>query len=86
MLCRVAVVRTDVSEERVASIIRVTRISELGTFAVTSNRVGCPCMVSDASVHSTFLKFSPPPKGEIPRGGALIVILRFLDPSLPDAW
>jgi hypothetical protein len=31
-------VRTDVSEERIASIIRVTRIFELGTLAVTSNR------------------------------------------------
>jgi hypothetical protein len=35
----VALVRTNVSEERVASIIRVTRISEIGTMlAVTSNR------------------------------------------------
>jgi hypothetical protein len=31
MLHRVALVRTDVSEERSASIIRVTRIDELGT-------------------------------------------------------
>jgi hypothetical protein len=31
MLRHVAVVRTDVSEERSASIIRVTRISEVGT-------------------------------------------------------
>jgi hypothetical protein len=38
MLRRVALARTDVSEERSASIIRVTRISELGTLAVTSNR------------------------------------------------
>jgi hypothetical protein len=37
MLRRVAIVRTDVSEERSASIVRVTRICELGTFAVTSN-------------------------------------------------
>jgi hypothetical protein len=34
---RVALVRTDVSEERVASIFRVDRISELETaFAITS--------------------------------------------------
>jgi hypothetical protein len=33
MLRRVALVRTDVSEELNASIIRVTRIGELGTFA-----------------------------------------------------
>jgi hypothetical protein len=39
MLRRVAFVRTDVSEECNASIIRVTRIGELGkTLAVTSNR------------------------------------------------
>jgi hypothetical protein len=39
MLRRVALVRTDVSEEGIASIIRVTRIGELGTTsAVTSNR------------------------------------------------
>jgi hypothetical protein len=39
MLCRVALVRTDVTEELSASFIRVTRIGELGTtLAVTSNR------------------------------------------------
>jgi hypothetical protein len=38
MLCRVALVRTDVSEEFSVSIIRVIRIGELGTLAVTSNR------------------------------------------------
>jgi hypothetical protein len=38
-LRRVALVGTDVSEERRASIISVTRIGELGTtLAVTSNR------------------------------------------------
>jgi cobalamin synthase len=34
MLRRVALVRTDVSEERITSIIRVTRIGALGTLAV----------------------------------------------------
>jgi hypothetical protein len=39
MLRRVALVKTDVSEEINASFIRVTRIGELGTtLAVTSNR------------------------------------------------
>jgi hypothetical protein len=39
MLRRVALVRTNVSEELSASFIRVTRISKLGkTLAVTSNR------------------------------------------------
>jgi hypothetical protein len=40
MLHRVALVRTDVSEELNSSFIRVTRIGELGkTLAVTSNRL-----------------------------------------------
>jgi hypothetical protein len=40
MLRRVALVRTDVSEELSASFIRATRIGELGiTLAVTSNLV-----------------------------------------------
>jgi hypothetical protein len=40
MLRRVALVRTDVSEEHRASFIMVTRIGELGTkLAVTSNRL-----------------------------------------------
>jgi hypothetical protein len=39
ILHRVALVRTDISEELSASFIRVTRIGELGTtLAVTSNR------------------------------------------------
>jgi hypothetical protein len=38
MLRRVALIRTDVSEELTASIIRVTRIGELGVLAVTSDR------------------------------------------------
>jgi hypothetical protein len=38
MLSCVAVVRTDVSEEPSASIIRVTTIGELGTLAVTNDR------------------------------------------------
>jgi hypothetical protein len=38
VLSRVALVRTDVSEELCASFIKVTRIGELGTLAGTSNR------------------------------------------------
>jgi hypothetical protein len=42
MLGRVALVRTDVSEELAPPFIRVTRIGELGTtLAVTSNRRTC---------------------------------------------
>jgi hypothetical protein len=43
MLRREALVRTDVSEERIASTIRVTRIGELGTlaavFSISSRQV-----------------------------------------------
>jgi hypothetical protein len=38
MLCHVALVRTDVSEERSASIIRGTRIDKLGTTFLCSVR------------------------------------------------
>jgi hypothetical protein len=41
MTRRVALRRTEVSEERIASIVRMTRIGELGTtLAVTGNRSG----------------------------------------------
>jgi hypothetical protein len=39
MLRRVDLVRTDVSERLSASFIRATRIGELGTLAITSNRI-----------------------------------------------
>jgi hypothetical protein len=43
ILRRVAVVRNDISEERVSTIIGVTRIGELETkLAVTSNRLTLP--------------------------------------------
>jgi hypothetical protein len=37
LVFRVALARTDVSEEFIVSVIRVERISELDTSAVTSN-------------------------------------------------
>jgi hypothetical protein len=46
MLRRVALVRTDVSEELSASIIKVTRIGELGMLAVASNRRKLLCITS----------------------------------------
>jgi hypothetical protein len=49
MLCRVDLVRTDVSEEPSASVIRVTIICALGTtLVVTSNR----CVACEVSVSS----------------------------------
>jgi hypothetical protein len=57
LLRRVALVRTDVSEERGASFIRVTKIGELGTTqAATSNRctllkiIRIPCFWIEADV------------------------------------
>jgi hypothetical protein len=50
MLRRVALVRTDVSGERSASLIRVTRIDELGTLAVTSNRRTLAWPVREAEI------------------------------------
>jgi hypothetical protein len=38
ILFRVAIVRTGISEEHTASIVKVTRIGQLGMLAVTSNR------------------------------------------------
>jgi hypothetical protein len=46
MLRRVALVRTDISEELSASIIRVTRIGELGTTLVTANMPSSPILVT----------------------------------------
>jgi hypothetical protein len=56
MLRRVALVRTDVSEELSASFIRATRIGELGTtLAITNNRrrdcVGCQLQLALFLVH-----------------------------------
>jgi hypothetical protein len=52
LLCRVALVRSDASEELSATIIRVTRIGALGTMsAVTSNR--CRLLVTANIVPSS---------------------------------
>jgi hypothetical protein len=49
MLRRMALVRTDVSEELSAPFIRVTRICELGTtLAVSSNRRSVPFFIVTA--------------------------------------
>jgi hypothetical protein len=53
MLRRVALVRTDISEELSASIIRVTRIGELGkTLAVTSNYHGITSQLTSVASYS----------------------------------
>jgi hypothetical protein len=46
MLRHVALVRTDVSEERSASFIRMTKIGGLGTLAITSVVPSSPMLVT----------------------------------------
>jgi hypothetical protein len=46
MLGRVTLVRTDVSEERSVSLIRVTRIGEIGTTLALTTEVFCEEIVS----------------------------------------
>jgi hypothetical protein len=53
MLRRVALLRTDVPKEFSASIITVTRIGELGTLAVTSNRRTLRLLLVTANVASS---------------------------------
>jgi hypothetical protein len=60
MLRRVALLRNDVSEELSASIIRVTRIGELGTtLAVTSNHFVSLRNVRKLRVTANVLPSSP---------------------------
>jgi hypothetical protein len=65
MLCCVALVRTDVSEELSASIIRVTRIGELRTLAVTRNRRMLPHFVFLRSVRRLLVTANVIPSSRI---------------------
>jgi hypothetical protein len=66
MLRRVALVRTDVSEEPSASFIRVTRIGEVGTtLAATSNRRTLRRMVFLRSVRRLLVTASVVPSSPI---------------------
>jgi hypothetical protein len=51
----VAFTRTDVSEERIASIIRLIRFGELGTLAVTNNQHTLLMMVAMRSSEPSVL-------------------------------
>jgi hypothetical protein len=55
MLGRVALVRTDVSEELSASFIRVTRIGALGMLVVTSNQLKVTANVVPSSLNLVIL-------------------------------
>jgi hypothetical protein len=74
MLRRAALVRTDVSGENIASIIRVPRIGDLGTtLALTSNRsmsiLATLIMVAIRS--SELLLFTKATRRHIPKDGIL---------------
>jgi hypothetical protein len=59
MLCRVALVRTDVSEEPSASFIRVTRIGELGTALAPTSNQRMPRSVCQLLVTASIVPSSP---------------------------
>jgi hypothetical protein len=61
MLHQTALVRTDISEERVASIIRVTRLGDLGTtLAVTAHCEKVICVVrGERNGTEVLQEFSP---------------------------
>jgi hypothetical protein len=61
LLCRVALVRTDVSEEPGASFIRVTKIGELGTTLLRSVRrlLVAACVVPSSPILVTLMKETP---------------------------
>jgi hypothetical protein len=63
LLCRVALVRTDVSEETGASFIRVTKIGELGTTQAFLRSVRrllvAACVVPSSPIFVTLIKEAP---------------------------
>jgi hypothetical protein len=76
MLRRVALVRTDVSEELSASFIRMTRIGELGTtLAVTSTDARCEeilaTLMMEGTGSSEMLVLIKSPRHYIPEDGIL---------------
>jgi hypothetical protein len=80
MLCRVALVRTDVSEELSASIIRVTRIDELGTVAsygyVPSSSILVTLMMEELSSSETSV-ITRATRHNIPEEAILPFIVKF---------
>jgi hypothetical protein len=58
ILYRVAHVRTDITEEHIASISRVTRIGKLATLALTSNQSMLKEILSISLQHALVASYS----------------------------
>jgi hypothetical protein len=88
MLCRVALVRTDVSEELSAYFIIVTRIGELGTtLAITSNRRTLLRSLCRLQVMASLVPSSPilvTPRKEAQRSPETSVLTRATRRNIPE--
>jgi hypothetical protein len=78
MLRRAALLRTDVSEEFSASIIKATRIGELGTLAVTISQILVTLMMDAPSLSQTPL-LKRAARRNIPEEGILHILRVFAE-------
>jgi hypothetical protein len=74
----VALVRTDVSEECITTIIRVTRIEEPGTLEITSNR---STLMMEATYSSKISVLSRATRRNIPEDSIVLIYI-----SVQNSW